>query len=788
VLGYRYVGTGFNAAGGSRGRTATHEIGHYFGLRHIWGDGGCAADDFVSDTPPDDGPHQGCPPDGTTSLCTNARPMWENYMDYTSDACMALFTFGQRDRMHVVLQHSPRRRDLNNSIGKQEPTVVPNDAGIRSLQLNLNQLCEQQFSPIIELRNYGNTQVTQVRVELRVSGELIRTYTLPTNLGYLDTQTITLDPVELSASGLHTVTATVVLTNGQPDNKATNNTASTQVYVPQRRALPVSQDFQQGLEPFYVINSDFSYTWELINVPNGTTPGNTAVYINFYDYLNEGQRDILASPILDLSQTATAFFSFRYAYAPYPRSEDGLQVWVSTDCSNNLATAQLIYEAYGEELATAPTTEMPFTPSGASEWAGISLDLSAYAGLTNIQVLLVGVNDFGNNLYVDDIQITPTYSTALNASLTRILQPSPVFGSSQTPLRIEVKNSGTQSLQSLSYRVWVDGIERQSGTVTNLGLASQESRILELEPLRGLSESPHLIRVDLFSPNGGIDANVADNRLSRSFVVDFTQIPIPFRESFAGSTMEDSLWTTVSPLPGLPPWETVAVTGPQNGNQNSNYAARAQFSGMLAEKWLATPILNMGNTQLAGMQFWYYAGGTGPVVLQVLASTDGGLSWPHELFYREGNELRPNNAPAPLSASSWKKEFINLQPLVGQQQARIAFVARGQGSSQLYIDEVEFYLSDQPINVTLPERNGVSLYPNPSRGSFNLIFNLEDPAGEDVQLELLDSKGSLLLSRFYPTTLNQIYTLDVPALASGLYLVRIRSKSLNTVKRVVIQR
>ncbi|EMR01873.1 M43 family zinc metalloprotease [Cesiribacter andamanensis] len=788
VIDYRYLGTGFNAAGGSRGRTATHEIGHYFGLRHIWGDGGCGADDYVNDTPVDDGPHQGCPPDETISVCTNARPMWENYMDYTSDECMALFTPGQRSRMQVVLQYSPRRRDLNNSIAKQEPTVVPNDAGIRSLSLNLSQLCERQFSPVLELRNYGNTQVTQVQVALRVDGTLIRTYTISTNLGYLDTQTLTMDEVEINQPGFHTVSVAIVQTNNQTDNKALNNTASAQVYVPLRSSLPVSQNFQSGLEPFYTVNPDFSYTWELVDVPNGTTAGNKALFLNFYDYLSEGQRDILASPILDLSQTSTAYFSFRYAYAPYPRSEDGLEVWVSTDCSNKLETATRIYAAYGEELATAPTTESPFRPSGASEWAGISLDLSAFAGLDNIQLLLVGYNDFGNNLYVDDIQISPTYSAALNVALTRILQPSPVFGSPTTPVLVEVKNAGTQPIQSLSYRIWVDGVQQQSGTRNGLALASQESSLLELAPLTNLSYKPHLIRVDLHSPNGGIDANVADNRLSRSFVVDSTKSPIPLRESFPLESLSEGLWTTVSPQPGLPAWETVPVTGPQSAQQRQNSAARAQFTGIITEKWLASPILNMSRTQQAGLQFWYYAGGEGPLGLRVLASTDGGLSWPHELLYREGTELRPNNAPAPPSVASWQKEFISLQAFVGQERVRIAFVARGQGSSLVYVDEAEFYLSNEPITVNLPERNGVSLYPNPTRDSFKLHFNLEDPAGEDVTVELFDSRGSLVFSRFYPTTLNQIYLLEVPQLYGGIYLLRIRSTSLDTVKRLVIQR
>eukprot|EP01084_Bolivina_argentea_P311936 539996_1 len=78
------------------GRTATHEIGHWLNLRHIWGDGDCQADDFVSDTPVDDGPNYGCPQ--TTIQSCGSDDMYMNYMDYVYDACMNMFTDNQVDR------------------------------------------------------------------------------------------------------------------------------------------------------------------------------------------------------------------------------------------------------------------------------------------------------------------------------------------------------------------------------------------------------------------------------------------------------------------------------------------------------------------------------------------------------------------------------------------------------------------------------------------------------------------------------------------------------------------
>ncbi|MFH4966746.1 zinc metalloprotease [Gaetbulibacter sp. M240] len=105
VLGGAYFGTTSGAYG--LGRTATHEVGHYLNLRHIWGDGPCRFDDFVEDTPAAGSSNGGCPTFPSVS-CKSA-DMTMNYMDYTFDACMYIFTDGQRNRMRALFQSGGAR-------------------------------------------------------------------------------------------------------------------------------------------------------------------------------------------------------------------------------------------------------------------------------------------------------------------------------------------------------------------------------------------------------------------------------------------------------------------------------------------------------------------------------------------------------------------------------------------------------------------------------------------------------------------------------------------------------
>jgi len=125
VCGYQYTGTiGTATAPFNLGRTATHEVGHWLNLRHIWGDGNCNVDDFVSDTPTSDGPNYGCTP---THVSCSSTDMVQNYMDYSDDGCMNLYTLGQKNRMQALFGAGGFRASLlsSNGCGNGNPPPPP---------------------------------------------------------------------------------------------------------------------------------------------------------------------------------------------------------------------------------------------------------------------------------------------------------------------------------------------------------------------------------------------------------------------------------------------------------------------------------------------------------------------------------------------------------------------------------------------------------------------------------------------------------------------------------------
>lgn len=180
TIGTAGVGT-FAANNG--GRTATHEVGHWLNLRHIWGDTTCG-NDFVDDTEIADQANYNCPafPHNANSSCgTGANgEMYMNYMDYVDDNCMHMFTKGQAARMQAAL-NGPRSGLLTSQVCGG-PTGVKSILDERSLEVYPNP------SNGVVVVNINGASEAKIQV-LNVLGQVVKTLdmnninTMSLNLG-----------------------------------------------------------------------------------------------------------------------------------------------------------------------------------------------------------------------------------------------------------------------------------------------------------------------------------------------------------------------------------------------------------------------------------------------------------------------------------------------------------------------------------------------------------------------------------------------------------------------------
>jgi hypothetical protein len=123
VISYTAFGTGTGAAGYDMGKTAVHEAGHWLNLKHLWGDEYCG-EDGVGDTPKQASYTIGCPT-SVRITCGNGPhgDMYMNYMDFTNDACINMFTEGQKVRMRSLFAIGGARASILLSKGLAQPLI-----------------------------------------------------------------------------------------------------------------------------------------------------------------------------------------------------------------------------------------------------------------------------------------------------------------------------------------------------------------------------------------------------------------------------------------------------------------------------------------------------------------------------------------------------------------------------------------------------------------------------------------------------------------------------------------
>lgn len=205
--------------------------------------------------------------------------------------------------------------------------------------------------------------------------------------------------------------------------------------------IPFTEDFESnnfGSKGWEIQNPDNLTTWGLTTVA-GNSPGNNAAWMNCFNYsIPPGRRDRMISPPLNFTGASPVFMTFEHAYANrYSSVSDSLIILLSEDCGDSWVRIFSEGERENGKLATVPKQTTSFTPAISDDWCGGGwgalcniIDLTAWANKPNIKLAFETYNRYGNNLYIDNIQIAATPAVDVQSTKNHkiLIYPNPTSG------------------------------------------------------------------------------------------------------------------------------------------------------------------------------------------------------------------------------------------------------------------------------------------------------------------------------------------------------------------------
>ncbi|WP_315814114.1 choice-of-anchor J domain-containing protein [Paraflavitalea speifideaquila] len=404
-----------------------------------------------------------------------------------------------------------------------------------------NTFCSPQVTPQISIKNFGTATLTSLAVKTQVDNGTALTYNWTGSLAPMASTTITLNTLT-APGGNHHLKIYVTNPNGATDGRNNNDTLNAAFSILAPIAGPVTEGFESvAFAPagWQLINGNTgSLTWERTTA--GKKSGNAAARIRFYDYDDgDGQQDYLLSPVLDVQGADSVILSFERAYKAYsPQAQfaDSLAIMVSFDCG---ATYTEVWKRGGVDLSsTTGTSTTAFVPT-AADWLHTRINLKPFLGnASRALVAFKTISSFGNNLYIDDVNIA-VHTTYLDAAITAITEPTQVICTRNYLPSVTLTSRGTDTIRTVKVLFRVNNNELDSVQWTGK-LGKGQSAQVALKNLSATVTGRHTLTVYTKQPNGQNEPFPGNDTSRLVFTVSDPQVA-PLTEGFETAAFPHSI-------------------------------------------------------------------------------------------------------------------------------------------------------------------------------------------------------------------------------------------------------
>lgn len=327
---------------------------------------------------------------------------------------------------------------------------LSNDAAAKSAALPAI-TCSTSLVPQVVIKNNGANAITSMTINPYVNGVANGAAINWTgNLAAGATTTVAMNAITGLTAGSKTFSVNIASSvNGSTDyNLGNNSTTTTFAVIGAYTANTTVESFSVSAFPptnWILVNADGNAaTWSRVTSAGSQSTTQSARYPAYA--APEGDSDDLILPPTSLTGFTAVKLNFDVASAPYSSvtpEDDQLQVKVSTDCG---ATWTTVYDKMGAALNTAPFTTGSFVPN-ATQWRSESVDLTAYANKPNVLVKFTATSGYGNNIYVDQVNLTAGFTSVKNIDENfKSVELFPNPATTETSVSVNLNNASDVTL------------------------------------------------------------------------------------------------------------------------------------------------------------------------------------------------------------------------------------------------------------------------------------------------------------------------------------------------------
>ncbi len=344
--------------------------------------------------------------------------------------------------------------DANKKViqaGLAAAAPLQDDAAATSVSGLPAMTCNTSLNPSAVIKNNGSNAITSMTINPFVNGVANgASINWTGSLAAGATTTVVLNPITALTSGSSTFSLSIASNvNGALDyNLGNNSTTAKFSVVGTYGAAPIVESFSSATFPpanWILINPDGGASTWARSTSAGSQSTTQSVRYPAYS-ASAGDIDDLVLPPVSLSGITSPVLVFDVAYAQYSTENDQLDVMVSTNCGSTWTN---VFSKAGTSLMTANATTSSFVPT-TSQWRGESVNLSAYANNTTVLVKFVATSDYGNNIYVDQINLLQaTGIENINSNFTAVeLFPNPT--SNETSVNVSLVKAADVTINVLN--------------------------------------------------------------------------------------------------------------------------------------------------------------------------------------------------------------------------------------------------------------------------------------------------------------------------------------------------